>query len=100
MSIDQDGRGESRGSISYTDYYSNEDGLIRKSGGDFGNLRERAARDEPSQDSIVDEDEEHTLTLRQTAEDQKRDVKFIFEQSKESSTSLVKPGSSYKKIGR
>lgn len=75
MVMDQDNR-EGRGSISYTDYYSSEDGTIRK------------AIEEPRE--LMDDEEEHTLTLRQTEEQKKQDVKSIFEQ---------KP-SGYKKIGR
>ncbi|XP_044000881.1 inositol hexakisphosphate and diphosphoinositol-pentakisphosphate kinase 2 isoform X18 [Aphidius gifuensis] len=80
MSIDQDCR-EGRGSISYTDYYSNEDGIIRE-----------VKEDSPSKDN-VEEDEDHTLTLRQTEEQHKQNVKSIFEQPPHTS-------SSFKKIGR
>ena len=98
MTIDQDIRGDSRGSISYTDYYSNEDGLIRKGGpADIDNSQERAATDD---EILLDENEEHTLTLRKSEEQRKQDLKFIFDQPKESSAGYVKPGSSYKKIGR
>lgn len=97
-SIDQEIHAESRGSISYTDYYSNEDGLIRKTGPDLVNLRERVAYNEMSQDAVVDDDEDHTLTLRETEEHHKQDVKSLFDQNKEHS--LAKPSNSYKKIGR
>lgn len=81
MSIDQDCR-EGRGSISYTDYYSNEDGIIRE-----------VKEDSPSKDN-VEEDEDHTLTLRQSEEQHKQNVKSIFDQSPHTSSS------SFKKIGR
>ncbi|XP_074107628.1 inositol hexakisphosphate and diphosphoinositol-pentakisphosphate kinase isoform X11 [Cotesia typhae] len=86
--IDQDNR-EGRGSISYTDYYSNEDGIIRRV------TPKDKDRDEVLQDPIDDE-EDHTLTLRQNEEQKKQDVKSLFDQKE----SLVKPGSSFKKIGR
>ncbi|XP_043280972.1 inositol hexakisphosphate and diphosphoinositol-pentakisphosphate kinase 2 isoform X9 [Venturia canescens] len=97
-SIDQEMHAESRGSISYTDYYSNEDGLIRKTGSDLAHLRDRVAQDETSQDAAVDDDEDHTLTLRETEEHRKQDIKSIFDRNKDDS--LVKPSSSFKKIGR
>ncbi|XP_057322788.1 inositol hexakisphosphate and diphosphoinositol-pentakisphosphate kinase 2 isoform X13 [Microplitis mediator] len=86
MAIDQDNR-EGRGSISYTDYYSNEDGIIRKA--------PPKDNDDGEQDQ-VDDEEDHTLTLRQNEEQKKQDIKSIFDQKE----SLVKPGSSFKKIGR
>lgn len=86
--IDQDNR-EGRGSISYTDYYSNEDGIIRRV------TPKDKDKDAGIQDPIDDE-EEHTLTLRQNEEQKKQDVKSLFDQKE----SLVKPGSSFKKIGR
>ncbi|XP_063985900.1 inositol hexakisphosphate and diphosphoinositol-pentakisphosphate kinase 2 isoform X14 [Diachasmimorpha longicaudata] len=76
MVMDQDSR-EGRGSISYTDYYSSEDGTIRKT------------MEEPKESSMEDE-EEHTLTLRQTNEQKKQDVQSIFDQK----------SSGFKKIGR
>ncbi|XP_011301703.1 inositol hexakisphosphate and diphosphoinositol-pentakisphosphate kinase isoform X11 [Fopius arisanus] len=75
MVMDQEIR-EGRGSISYTDYYSSEDGTIRKT------------VEEPKES--MEDEEEHTLTLRQSEEQKKQDVQSIFEQ---------KP-SGFKKIGR
>ncbi|XP_028982133.1 inositol hexakisphosphate and diphosphoinositol-pentakisphosphate kinase 2 isoform X12 [Diachasma alloeum] len=75
IAMDQDSR-EGRGSISYTDYYSSEDGTIRKT------------IEEPKES--MEDEEEHTLTLRQTEEQKKQDVQSIFDQ---------KP-SGFKKIGR
>ncbi|XP_012273975.1 inositol hexakisphosphate and diphosphoinositol-pentakisphosphate kinase isoform X3 [Orussus abietinus] len=89
---------ESRGSISYTDYYSNEDGLIRRSG-TFGSLQKTVCTGtgEFVVDSL-DDDEDHTLTLKQTEEQKKQDVKYIFEQRE--TTGASKPNPSCKKIGR
>ncbi|KAK0165960.1 hypothetical protein PV328_004430 [Microctonus aethiopoides] len=86
MAMDQDSREGGRGSISYTDYYSSEDGTIRK----------QPLRDEELSKDTMEDDEDHTLTLRQSEEQQKQDVKSLFEQK----DCLIKPGSSYKKIGR
>lgn len=80
MAVDQDSR-EGRGSISYTDYYSNEDGVIIK-----------VKRDSPDKENM-EEDEDHTLTLRQTEEEQKQNVQSLFDQPQHAA-------SSYKKIGR
>lgn len=79
MSMDQ----ESRGSISYTDYYSNEDGQIRRV-------------ERPPE--TFDDEEDHTLTLKQSEEQKKQDVKFIFD-AKEATLS-PKPDKSFKQIGR
>ncbi|KAG7209699.1 hypothetical protein KM043_011338 [Ampulex compressa] len=99
MSIDQENR-ESRGSVSYTDYYSNEDGQIRKAGlvGSFGGNLQKIIRTEDLPIDNMDDDEDHTLTLKQTEEQKKQDVKLIFEQKEY--PNVVKPSSSYKKIGR
>ncbi|XP_011640211.1 inositol hexakisphosphate and diphosphoinositol-pentakisphosphate kinase 2 isoform X8 [Pogonomyrmex barbatus] len=108
--LDQENR-ESRGSVSYTDYYSNEDGQIRKitqipqmiqsgvsgSGGGSGAQTKLVCRDDISCDNI-DEDEDHTLTLKQTEEQKKQDVKSIFEQRDDVNPSKL--SGSYKKIGR
>ncbi|CAL7933419.1 unnamed protein product [Xylocopa violacea] len=97
INIDQEHR-ESRGSVSYTDYYSNEDGQIRKCGFGVGfnsNLQKIMRIDDLPVDSM-DDDEDHTITLRQTEEQRKQDIKQIFEQKESIST---KSGS-YKKIGR
>ncbi|XP_024937522.1 inositol hexakisphosphate and diphosphoinositol-pentakisphosphate kinase 2 isoform X5 [Cephus cinctus] len=108
MNLDQECR-ESRGSISYTDYYSNEDGQIRGSGNDTicRNLKQSTCSNEANADNL-DDDEDHTLTLRQSEEQKKQDVKYIFEQKESSASgtgsttaaSMVKPSSSFKKIGR
>jgi len=94
---------ESRGSVSYTDYYSNEDGQIRKitqmpqviqSG---ANNSAQAYSDNHPGDN-VDDDEDHTLTLKQSEEQKKQDVKSIFEQRED--VNPAKLSGSYKKIGR
>jgi len=46
----------------------------------------------------IDEDEDHTLTLKQSEEQKKQDVKSIFEQRDDISS--AKLSGSYKKIGR
>ncbi|XP_076391106.1 inositol hexakisphosphate and diphosphoinositol-pentakisphosphate kinase isoform X2 [Megachile rotundata] len=97
INIDQDHR-ESRGSVSYTDYYSNEDGQIRKCGFGAGfnsNLQKIMHTDDLPIDNI-DDDEDHTITLKQTEEQKKQDVKQIFEQK----DNTVKSSGGYKKIGR
>lgn len=99
INMDQEHR-ESRGSVSYTDYYSNEDGQIRNCGFGAGfnsNIQKimRANDDLPADN--MDDDEDHTITLKQTEEQRKQDVKQIFEQKENPST---KSSSSYKKIGR
>ncbi|KAL6262492.1 hypothetical protein P5V15_007576 [Pogonomyrmex californicus] len=115
--LDQENR-ESRGSVSYTDYYSNEDGQIRKitqipqmiqsgvsgsggggggGGGGSGAQTKLVCRDDIPCDNI-DEDEDHTLTLKQTEEQKKQDVKSIFEQRDDVNPSKL--SGSYKKIGR
>ncbi|XP_076642092.1 inositol hexakisphosphate and diphosphoinositol-pentakisphosphate kinase isoform X15 [Halictus rubicundus] len=98
MNIDQEHR-ESRGSVSYTDYYSNEDGQIRKCtfGTNFGsNLQKIICTDDLPLDNM-DDDEDRTITLKQTEEQRKQDVKRIFEQQEKSRT---KSSTSCKKIGR
>ncbi|XP_076240560.1 inositol hexakisphosphate and diphosphoinositol-pentakisphosphate kinase isoform X11 [Calliopsis andreniformis] len=95
MNIDHEHR-EGRGSVSYTDYYSNEDGQIQKYSfgtGFSSNLQKVIHPD----DLPIDDDEDHTITLKQTEEQKKQDVKQIFEQKEVSNT---KPSGSYKKIGR
>ncbi|XP_018370343.1 PREDICTED: inositol hexakisphosphate and diphosphoinositol-pentakisphosphate kinase 2 isoform X12 [Trachymyrmex cornetzi] len=102
--LDQENR-ESRGSVSYTDYYSNEDGQIRKitqipqtiQSGTSGAQTKLVCGDDLPCDNI-DEDEDHTLTLKQTEEQKKQDVKSIFEQRDD--INPMKLSSSYKKIGR
>ncbi|XP_034191684.1 inositol hexakisphosphate and diphosphoinositol-pentakisphosphate kinase isoform X6 [Osmia lignaria lignaria] len=98
INIDQDHR-EGRGSVSYTDYYSNEDGQIRKCGFGTGfnsNLQKIMHTDDLPIDNI-DDDEDHTITLKQTEEQKKQDVKQIFEQKE---NSIRKSSGGYKKIGR
>lgn len=100
MNIDKETR-ESRGSVSYTDYYSNEDGQIRRSADNcYPLFLKTTALGAPSEDSAATsagsvEDEDNTLTLKQAEEQKKQDVQQIFEEKQ-----MVKPGSSYKKIGR
>lgn len=99
INIDQEHR-EGRGSVSYTDYYSNEDGQIRKFenfGTDFGSNLQKIMRTDDLPVDNIDDDEDHTITLKQTEEQKKQDVKQIFEQTENSS---AKSSSSYKKIGR
>lgn len=45
----------------------------------------------------IDDDEDHTITLKQTEEQKKQDVKQIFEQKE---NSITKSSGGYKKIGR
>ncbi|XP_071553382.1 inositol hexakisphosphate and diphosphoinositol-pentakisphosphate kinase 2 isoform X6 [Temnothorax nylanderi] len=102
--LDQENR-ESRGSVSYTDYYSNEDGQIRKitqipqviQSGASGVQTKLVCGDDLPCDNI-DEDEDHTLTLKQTEEQKKQDVKSIFEPRDD--VNSAKLSGSYKKIGR
>lgn len=109
MRLDQENR-ESRGSVSYTDYYSNEDGQIRKitqipqaiqqvaAAAAAGNgAQSKTTGDELPADN-VDEDEDHTLTLRQSEEQKKQDVQLIFEQRDNVNPAKVSGGC--KKIGR
>ncbi|XP_033226469.1 inositol hexakisphosphate and diphosphoinositol-pentakisphosphate kinase 2 [Belonocnema kinseyi] len=98
VTIDQDNR-ESRGSVSYTDYYSNEDGQIRKSGNGstFPFIQAQADSEDVSDDADhLDDEEDHTLTLRQSDEQKKQDLKSIFEQKDHPGSK----SSNYKKIGR
>ncbi|XP_043801093.1 inositol hexakisphosphate and diphosphoinositol-pentakisphosphate kinase 2 isoform X8 [Apis laboriosa] len=98
INIDQEHR-ESRGSVSYTDYYSNEDGQIRNCGFGVGftsNLEKIMRTDNLPIDNM-DDDEDHTITLKQTEEQRKQDVKQIFEQKENLN---IKSSSGYKKIGR
>ncbi|XP_006619286.1 inositol hexakisphosphate and diphosphoinositol-pentakisphosphate kinase 2 isoform X7 [Apis dorsata] len=98
INIDQEHR-ESRGSVSYTDYYSNEDGQIRNCGFGIGftsNLEKIMRTDNLPIDNM-DDDEDHTITLKQTEEQRKQDVKQIFEQKENLN---IKSSSGYKKIGR
>ncbi|XP_036144854.1 inositol hexakisphosphate and diphosphoinositol-pentakisphosphate kinase 2 isoform X16 [Monomorium pharaonis] len=101
--LDQENR-ESRGSVSYTDYYSNEDGQIRKitqipqvmqSAGCSGGAHTKLVCGD---DLPCDEDEDHTLTLKQSEEQRKQDVKSLFEQRDD--VNPAKLSASYKKIGR
>lgn len=99
MNIEQEGNREGRGSISYTDYYSNEDGQIRKCGlpsGFDSNLQTVMRTEDLPLDN--EDDEEHTLTLKRAEEQKKQDVKLIFEQKE--TTSAAQTGGNYKKIGR
>lgn len=103
--IDQDQAArESRGSVSYTDYYSSEDGQIRRTANDncfpiFVKSSSGTSADDGSGTENAEEDEDaHTLTLKQAEEQKKQDVQAIFEPRE--SQSAVKPSSSYKKIGR
>lgn len=100
---------ESRGSISFTDYYSNEDGQILNNPKDDGsNITNKSSRIEEQKTVIIDnidEDEDHTLTLRQTEEQKKQNIKLIFGSSKEDCydkfrSNIQQPSCSYKKIGR
>ncbi|KAL0099621.1 hypothetical protein PUN28_019798 [Cardiocondyla obscurior] len=102
--LDQENR-ESRGSVSYTDYYSNEDGQIRKitqmpqviqSAAGGAQTKLVCGDDIPCDNA--DEDEDHTLTLKQSEEQKKQDVKSIFEQRDD--VNPAKLSGSYKKIGR
>ncbi|XP_023247506.1 inositol hexakisphosphate and diphosphoinositol-pentakisphosphate kinase 2 isoform X4 [Copidosoma floridanum] len=102
---------ESRGSVSYTDYYSSEDGQIRRTVNDncfpiFVKPQTQTTpiqtpsggRSADEEENPEDEDEDaHTLTLKQSDEQRKQDVQQIFEQKE---SQIVKPSSSYKKIGR
>ena len=99
VTIDQDNR-ESRGSVSYTDYYSNEDGQIRRSGNGntFPDIKAPNYPDDSIDDADnLDDEEDHTLTLRQSDEQKKQDLKSIFEQQ---DFAKSKSSSNYKKIGR
>lgn len=99
INIDQEHR-EGRGSVSYTDYYSNEDGQIRTCGFGAGfnsNIQKIMRTNDDLPVDNMDDDEDHTITLKQTEEQKKQDVKQIFEQKENPST---KSNSSYKKIGR
>ncbi|XP_048513997.1 inositol hexakisphosphate and diphosphoinositol-pentakisphosphate kinase 2 isoform X2 [Athalia rosae] len=99
MGIDHGCR-ESRGSISFTDYYSNEDGqILRACKEDNSKISKISGWVEDAKivDNI-DEDEDHTLTLRQSEEQKKQDIKFIFEQQE--NPNPVPSSYGYKKIGR
>ncbi|XP_043521175.1 inositol hexakisphosphate and diphosphoinositol-pentakisphosphate kinase isoform X5 [Frieseomelitta varia] len=100
INIDQEHR-EGRGSVSYTDYYSNEDGQIRNCGFGAGfnsNIQKIMRTNDDLPADNMDDDEDHTITLKQTEEQKKQDVKQIFEQKENPSTKSN--NSSYKKIGR
>ncbi|XP_039307209.1 inositol hexakisphosphate and diphosphoinositol-pentakisphosphate kinase 2 isoform X17 [Solenopsis invicta] len=112
--LDQENR-ESRGSVSYTDYYSNEDGQIRKitqipqviQSAVGGASTKFVCSDDLPCDNI-DEDEDHTLTLKQSEEQKKQDVKSIFEPrddvksifEQRDDVNSAKLSGSHKKIGR
>ncbi|XP_072748181.1 inositol hexakisphosphate and diphosphoinositol-pentakisphosphate kinase 2 isoform X22 [Anoplolepis gracilipes] len=105
MRLDQENR-ESRGSVSYTDYYSNEDGQIRKITQIPQVIQSSAGSAQPKlmcSDELtcenIDDDEDHTLTLKQSEEQKKQDVKSIFEQ-RDVNPVKQQLSSSYKKIGR
>ncbi|XP_018399820.1 PREDICTED: inositol hexakisphosphate and diphosphoinositol-pentakisphosphate kinase 2 [Cyphomyrmex costatus] len=100
--LDQENR-ESRGSVSYTDYYSNEDGQIRKitqipqtiqSSASGAQTKQLVCGDDVPCDNI-DEDEDHTLTLKQSEEQKKQDVQSIFEQRDDINPSATKLSGSY-----
>lgn len=102
MNIEQEPR-ESRGSVSYTDYYSNEDGQIRRTANDncfpiFVKLVVRPTADDSAELENPEDDEDHTLTLKQTEEQKKQDVQRIFEEK--DAQAGAKSTSNYKKIGR
>lgn len=106
MRLDRENR-ESRGSVSYTDYYSNEDGQIRK----LTQMPSQAAVQSSvaaadalhcACSDLTCDDDDHTLTLKQSEEqERKQDVKSIFEHSKDDFPNpTTKLSGSYKKIGR
>lgn len=101
--LEQENR-ESRGSVSYTDYYSNEDGQIRKISlmaqvaQVGGSAQSKIVGDDDFSNDNVDDDEDHTLTLKQSEEQKKQDVKLIFEQRE--NVNPVKVSGSCKMIGR
>lgn len=97
VTIDKDNR-ESRGSVSYTDYYSNEDGQIRRSGNgsSFPHIQAPVCTDDLTDNNeCLDDEEDYTLTLRQSEEQKKQDLKSIFEQKENTNKS-----SNFKRIGR
>jgi hypothetical protein len=94
---------ESRGSVSYTDYYSNEDGQIRRTANDscfpiYVKLVVGQSGDGIAAPEHPGDEEDHTLTLKQSEEEKKQDVQRIFEQKE--TQAGAKTGSSYKRIGR
>lgn len=98
VTIDKDNR-ESRGSVSYTDYYSNEDGQIRRSGNGstFPHIQAPVCADDLTDNNqALDDEEDYTLTLRQSEEQKKQDLKSIFEKKDNSSGK----SSNFKRIGR
>nr|XP_050863337.1 inositol hexakisphosphate and diphosphoinositol-pentakisphosphate kinase 2 isoform X27 [Vespula vulgaris] len=97
MNIDQENH-EGRGSVSYTDYYSNEDGQIRKGPSYTSTTQKTVVSSDDLPIDTVDDDEEHTLTLRQTEAQKKQDVKLLFEQVENPNATKSTVG--YKKIGR
>lgn len=98
MNIDQECH-EGRGSVSYTDYYSNEDGQIRKAPSSYtNNVQKTVVCPDDLPMNTADDDEDHTLTLRQTEAQRKQDVKLLFEQVENPNT--TKTTVAYKKIGR
>ncbi|XP_011329783.2 inositol hexakisphosphate and diphosphoinositol-pentakisphosphate kinase 2 isoform X6 [Ooceraea biroi] len=102
MRLDQENR-ESRGSVSYTDYYSNEDGQIRKITQMPQVIQSGPSNSAQTYGDVhpgdnIDDDEDHTLTLKQSEEQKKQDVKSIFEQRED--VNPAKLSGSYKKIGR
>ncbi|XP_043680617.1 inositol hexakisphosphate and diphosphoinositol-pentakisphosphate kinase 2 isoform X28 [Vespula pensylvanica] len=97
MNIDQENH-EGRGSVSYTDYYSNEDGQIRKGPSYTSTTQKIVVSSDDLPIDTVDDDEEHTLTLRQTEAQKKQDVKLLFEQVENPNATKSTVG--YKKIGR
>ncbi|XP_011261531.1 inositol hexakisphosphate and diphosphoinositol-pentakisphosphate kinase 2 isoform X21 [Camponotus floridanus] len=104
MRLDQENR-ESRGSVSYTDYYSNEDGQIRKITQmpqvmQSGSAQSKLVCSDELVCESIDDDEDHTLTLKQSEEQKKQDVKSIFEQRDNVNPVKQQLSGSYKKIGR
>lgn len=106
MRLDQENR-ESRGSVSYTDYYSNEDGQIRKitqmpqvMQASTGSAQSKLVCSDELVCENIDDDEDHTLTLKQSEEQKKQDVKSIFEQRDNVNPVKQQLSGSYKKIGR
>ncbi|XP_051173223.1 inositol hexakisphosphate and diphosphoinositol-pentakisphosphate kinase isoform X5 [Leptopilina boulardi] len=98
VTIDKDNR-ESRGSVSYTDYYSNEDGQIRRSGNGstFPHIQAPVCNDDLTDNNeVLDDEEDYTLTLRQSEEQKKSDLKSIFEQKDNPNSK----SSNFKRIGR
>ncbi|XP_050445059.1 inositol hexakisphosphate and diphosphoinositol-pentakisphosphate kinase 2 isoform X9 [Cataglyphis hispanica] len=99
--------GECSMSISLISNESNEDGQIRKIT-QMPQVMQSAANSAQSKlicsDEFtcenIDDDEDHTLTLKQSEEQKKQDVKSIFEQRDNVNPVKQQLSGSYKKIGR